>query len=248
MSEEKTHFGYQSISTTQKTERVSEVFQSVAPHYDIMNDLMSFGLHRIWKRIAVARCMLRPNDSILDLAGGTGDLTQLFAKQLGKNGKIVLTDINEAMVTKGRQKLIDSGIVQPVSFALANAEALPFHNNSFDRIIIAFGLRNITFKELALQEMFRVLKPGGRVVILEFSEVQSKPLSKLYDAYSFSVLPLLGKWISKDEESYRYLAESIRMHPNQEALKSMMEQAGFEHCEYQNLHSGIVTIHIGHKF
>jgi len=248
MSEETTHFGYQSIPTALKTERVREVFRSVAPRYDIMNDLMSFGLHRIWKRLAIARCRIRTNDSVLDLAGGTGDLTRIFAKQVGKNGNVVLADINESMLAKGRERMIDAGILSPVSYTQANAESLPFSNNSFDCITMAFGLRNVTHKDHALQEMFRVLKPGGRVVILEFSHVQSHCLKSLYDAYSFSALPLLGKWIAKDADSYRYLAESIRQHPKQEELKSMLEQAGFERSEYQNLHSGIVALHIGYKF
>lgn len=242
------YFGYQAIPTATHTERVREVFQSVAPKYDLMNDLMSFGLHRVWKRLAIARCMLQPNHSVLDLAGGTGDLSQAFAKTVGPKGQVVLADINSSMLNKGREKLRDAGIVTPITFVLANAETLPFKNNHFDRIAIAFGLRNVTNKTLALQEMYRVLKPGGRAVILEFSKVQSKPLNKLYDAYSFFVLPKLGKFIANDADSYQYLAESIRMHPAQETLKEMMEQAGFERCEYQNLQSGIVALHIGFKF
>lgn len=246
--EKTTHFGYKTIPTQLKTERVSEVFRSVANRYDIMNDLMSLGLHRIWKRLAIAKCAVRPNHSILDLAGGTGDLTHHFAKQLGKDGKVFLADINETMLAKGRAHLCDAGIVQAVSFVQANAEALSFTNNSFDRIAIGFGLRNVTHKEQALKEMYRVLRPGGRLVILEFSQVTAEFLKPFYDTYSFSILPLLGKWIAKDEESYRYLAESIRMHPNQETLKTMMSTAGFERCEYQNLHAGIVAIHTGYKF
>ncbi len=248
MSEKTTHFGYQPIAAEQKTKRVAAVFHSVAERYDLMNDLMSFGLHRLWKRFVIARCMVRPNHWILDLAGGTADLTQHFAKKISNSGKVILVDINEAMLAKGRERLLNAGVVKPVSFVQANAETLPFLNNTFDRIAIAFGLRNITYKEQALKEMARVLKPGGRVVILEFSEVTSKPLHALYDAYSFSVLPMLGKLICQDAESYRYLAESIRMHPNQETLKLMMSEAGFEKCEYQNLHSGIVALHVGYKF
>jgi len=248
VSEETTHFGYESIAATQKTERVATVFRSVASRYDTMNDLMSFGLHRLWKRFMVARCMIRPEHWVLDLAGGTADLTCHFAKHVNETGKIVIADINEAMLAKGRQRLLDAGIVKSVSFIQANAETLPFPNDSFDRIAIAFGLRNVTYKEKALKEMARILKPGGRAVILEFSEVHSEPLKFLYNAYSFSVLPLLGKLVCQDADSYRYLAESIRMHPNQETLKEMMSEAGFSQCEYQNLHSGIVALHIGHKF
>ncbi len=247
MSEETTHFGYQSILTAHKTERVKSVFQSVANQYDLMNDLMSFGLHRIWKRIAVSRCHIRPTDYVLDLAGGTGDLSQQFARQVGSAGKVILADINDAMLQKGRKRLIDKGILQPVSLVEANAEILPFKNNCFDRIIMAFGLRNVTYKEKVFSEMVRVLKPGGRVVILEFSKVSSNIFNDFYHAYSFSVLPKLGKWIAKDEASYRYLAESIRMHPDQETLKAMMQEAGLNQCEYQNLNDGICAIHMGIK-
>lgn len=243
-----THFGYQSIPSDLKTERVASVFRSVAHRYDVMNDLMSFGLHRLWKRLAVAQCEVRPKDWILDLAGGTGDLSSHFAKQIGTEGKVVLADINEAMLQKGRTRLLNQGITQSIVFIQANAESIPFQNNSFDRIAIAFGLRNVTHKEQALQEMARVLKPGGKLLILEFSELRSETLSALYNTYSFSVLPKLGKWICQDADSYRYLAESIRMHPNQEALKTMMQAAGFERVEYQNLHAGIVAIHTGYKF
>jgi len=248
VSEKTTHFGYQPIAPEHKTARVAAVFHSVAHRYDIMNDLMSFGLHRLWKRSMIARCMVRPNHTILDLAGGTADLTRIFATKLNDHGKVILVDVNETMLAKGRERLLNAGIIKPVSFVQANAEALPFLNNTFDRIAIAFGLRNITDKEQALKEMVRTLKPGGRVVILEFSAVRSGLLNTLYHAYSFSVLPSLGKLICQDAESYRYLAESIQMHPNQETLKNMMIQAGFERCEYQNLHSGIVALHIGHKF
>jgi demethylmenaquinone methyltransferase/2-methoxy-6-polyprenyl-1,4-benzoquinol methylase len=248
VSEKTTHFGYQSIAATQKTERVAAVFRSVAPHYDLMNDLMSFGLHRLWKRLMVARCMIQPGHWVLDLAGGTADLTVHFAKRIKGTGKVILTDINEVMLDESRKRLLNAGIIKPISLIQANAEALPFLNNTFDRIAMAFGLRNVTYKEQALKEMQRVLKPGGRAVILEFSEVRSQPLSTLYNAYSFSVLPCLGKLICQDAESYRYLAESIRRHPNQETLKEMMSQAGFLQCEYQNIHSGIVALHIGYKF
>ncbi|HEV2523805.1 MAG TPA: bifunctional demethylmenaquinone methyltransferase/2-methoxy-6-polyprenyl-1,4-benzoquinol methylase UbiE [Gammaproteobacteria bacterium] len=248
MAEETTHFGYQSIPTDQKTERVGSIFRSVANRYDVMNDLMSFGLHRFWKRLAIARCNIRPHHTVLDLAGGTGDLTRQLAKLLGKEGLIVLADINEAMLTKGRERLINAGSIQPIAFTQANAECIPFANNSFDRIICAFGLRNVTHPNKALAEMSRVLKPGGQVMILEFSTVNDKMLSTLYNAYSFSILPKLGEWICNDRNSYQYLAESIRVHPNQEALKSMMCEAGFERTEYQNLHAGIVALHTGYKF
>lgn len=248
MSEETTHFGFKSIPTQKKTEQVASVFRSVAKRYDIMNDLMSLGLHHLWKRLAVAKCQVNPNDYILDLAGGTGDISSLLAKKLKAEGKIFLADINEAMLAKGKDRLLDAGISQAVSFIQTNAEVLPFAAHSFDRIIIGFGLRNVTYKEKALKEMQRVLKPGGRLVILEFSEVSSQPLSKIYNLYSFSVLPKLGEWICQDKESYQYLAESIRMHPNQETLKNMMQEAGFERCEYQNIHAGIVAIHVGYKF
>lgn len=247
-SEETTHFGYKTISSREKSERVASVFRSVANRYDLMNDLMSFGLHRIWKRLAVARCDIRAHHQVLDLAGGTGDLSLQFAKKVGPTGKIVLADINEAMLNKGRERLLDAGIGKTISFITANAEELPFEDDYFDRICIAFGLRNVTYKEKALSEMARVLKPGGRVVILEFSKVNASILSSLYDTYSFSVLPKLGEWICQDRESYQYLAESIRMHPDQETLKSMMEAAGFERCEYQNYHNGIVAIHVGYQF
>lgn len=243
-----THFGYQSIPSALKTERVASVFRSVASRYDLMNDLMSMGLHRLWKRVAIAQCQIRPSDWILDLAGGTGDLSAGLAKKLDKTGKVVLADINEAMLEQGRVRLLNQGISAAVCLIQANAEYIPCANNTFDRIIMAFGLRNVTHKEQALREMARVLKPGGKMVILEFSEVTTPWLKALYDRYSFSVLPTLGKWILNDPDSYRYLAESIRMHPHQALLKSMMLDAGFEKVEYQNLHSGIVALHSGYKF
>jgi demethylmenaquinone methyltransferase/2-methoxy-6-polyprenyl-1,4-benzoquinol methylase len=248
VAQKTTHFGYESIPTDHKTERVGSVFSSVANRYDLMNDLMSFGLHRFWKRLAVARCNIRPNHTVLDLAGGTGDLTRQLAKVLNKNGLVVLADINQAMLTQGRERLINAGLTQTVAYTQANAESIPFGNNTFDRIICAFGLRNVTHPDSALSEMARVLKPGGHAVILEFSTVEHKVIGALYDTYSFSVLPKLGQWICDDADSYRYLAESIRMHPNQETLKSMLDNAGFEKTEYQNLHAGIVALHIGYKF
>lgn len=248
MAEKTTHFGYESIPTDQKTARVGSVFRSVASRYDVMNDLMSVGLHRLWKRLAIARCNIHPNQTVLDLAGGTGDLTRQIARQVGKEGLVVLADINTAMLTKGRERLINAGITQSVTLTQANAECIPFANNSFDRILCAFGLRNVTHPDSALTEMFRVLKPEGRTIILEFSTVNDKIIGALYNTYSFSVLPKLGEWICDDANSYRYLAESIRVHPNQETLKTMMNEAGFQRTEYQNLHAGIVALHIGYKF
>jgi len=246
--EETTHFGYKTIPISEKTEKVASVFHSVASRYDIMNDLMSFGLHRLWKRMAVAKCAVRPNHIILDLAGGTGDITSLLAKKLTGAGQVILSDINNSMLSEGRDRLLNEGCFGPIKFVQANAEKLPFPDEFFDCIIIGFGLRNVTHKESALMEMARTLKPGGRVVILEFSHPKNAFLNKAYDAYSFSVLPILGELVAQDSASYQYLAESIRMHPNQEALKSMMETAGLEHCEYQNIHQGIVAIHTGFKF
>ncbi len=244
-----THFGYQTVSTHEKTARVASVFRSVANRYDIMNDLMSFGLHRLWKRLAVKKCAVQPHHTVLDLAGGTGDLTLQFASIIKSPGKIILADINDSMLSKGLKRTINAGFTTTISCMQLNAEHLPFANNSFDRIIIAFGLRNITNKEEALKEMYRILKPGGRAVILEFSPVvSSEILQALYNIYSFSVLPLLGKTICDDEASYRYLAESIRVHPDPDTLKQMMFDAGFERCEYQKLHSGIVALHLGYKF
>ncbi len=245
-----THFGYQTILTSEKDAKVRDVFQSVAKRYDLMNDLMSFGLHRFWKRIAVQRCNLRPDHQILDLASGTGDLAFLMSKHLGPEGKIFLTDINAAMLEVAKKRLVDRGLTRAIDYIQANAEVLPFENRKFHCVIMGFGLRNVTHKEKALQEIYRVLKPGGRAVILEFSEVapQNAALSKVYNAYSFTVLPLLGKLICNDSESYRYLAESIRRHPKQEDLKEMMEKSGLQEVTYQNIHSGIVALHLGFKF
>lgn len=248
MSEKNTHFGYQTIPETQKTERVASVFHSVAKRYDIMNDLMSFGLHRLWKRMAVAKCNLQSHQSVLDLAGGTGDITRLLAKKIGTQGRIVLADINSSMMSVGRDRLLDEGIILPVQWVQTNAEDLPFSSETFDCVIMAFGLRNVTHKEQALAEIFRSLKRGGRVVILEFSHATQPFISKMYDAYSFSALPLMGKLVCQDSESYQYLAESIRMHPDQESLKDKMESVGFQNCSYQNIHQGIVAIHMGFKF
>ena len=244
----KTHFGYQTVSPDEKTLRVGAVFDSVANKYDIMNDLMSFGVHRLWKRFALQLAAVRPGDSVLDLAGGTGDLAARLADRVGPSGKVILSDINAAMLNEGRQRLIDHGLVSNLAYVQANAETLPFPDNSFDCVTIAFGLRNVTVKENALRAMLRVLKPGGRAIVLEFSQPVAPGLKPLYDAYSFGVLPLLGKLIANDAASYRYLAESIRMHPNQETLLHMMQEAGFERCEYFNLSGGIVAVHRGYKF
>jgi demethylmenaquinone methyltransferase/2-methoxy-6-polyprenyl-1,4-benzoquinol methylase len=248
MSQDKmTHFGYQAIPTSEKTDRVASVFHSVAPRYDIMNDLMSLGLHRLWKRVAIARAAVQKGHYVLDLAAGTGDLSALLAEKVGETGQVTFSDINKSMLARGRQRLIDEGVIG-LQYVLSNAETLPFKDNHFHCVTMAFGLRNVTQQEAALAEISRVLKPGGRAVILEFSTPNSKLLSTLYDAYSFSVLPLLGKWVSGDEKSYRYLAESIRMHPNQETLKAMMLNQGFDRVDYQNLQGGIIAIHTGFKF
>jgi demethylmenaquinone methyltransferase / 2-methoxy-6-polyprenyl-1,4-benzoquinol methylase len=245
---DKTHFGYQEVPAGEKARRVAGVFSSVADNYDLMNDLMSFGVHRLWKRFTLGLTALRPGQSALDLAGGTGDLARGLARQVGESGKAVLADINAAMLEHGRQNLIDHGVVGNVEFVQADAERLPFPDRHFDCITIGFGLRNVTRKEAALASMYRVLKPGGCLLILEFSKPVAPALRSIYDQYSFKVLPQLGKLVAKDEASYRYLAESIRMHPDQETLKSMMETAGFERCSYFNLSGGIVALHRGYRF
>ncbi|MFL4557923.1 bifunctional demethylmenaquinone methyltransferase/2-methoxy-6-polyprenyl-1,4-benzoquinol methylase UbiE [Yersinia kristensenii] len=245
---ETTHFGFRTIAKEQKESMVAEVFHSVAAKYDLMNDLMSFGVHRIWKRFTIDCSGVRRGQRVLDLAGGTGDLTAKFSRLVGEQGEVVLADINESMLRMGREKLRDKGIVGNVSYVQANAEALPFPDNYFDCITISFGLRNVTEKEKALRSMFRVLKPGGRLLVLEFSKPLLAPLSKAYDAYSFHILPKIGELVAQDSESYRYLAESIRMHPDQETLKGMMIDAGFENVTYSNLTGGIVALHRGFKF
>jgi demethylmenaquinone methyltransferase/2-methoxy-6-polyprenyl-1,4-benzoquinol methylase len=243
---ETTHFGYKDVAVDDKADLVKGVFDSVASRYDIMNDLMSGGMHRLWKRYTIQHANARPGHVILDLAGGTGDLAREFARIVGERGRVVLADINAAMLEHGRRRLVDAGVAGNVELAQVNAEALPFADNTFDRISIAFGLRNVTDKEGALAEMNRVLKPGGKVLILEFSE-PSRAIKPAYDLYSFKVLPLLGRLIAKDPESYQYLAESIRMHPDQETLLGMMQDAGFERCRYNNLTAGIVALHTGYK-
>lgn len=245
--QENTHFGYKTVKTNEKASLVAGVFHSVAAKYDVMNDLMSAGVHRVWKRFTIELSGVRPGNKVLDIAGGTGDLTKKFSRIVGASGQVVLADINDSMLKVGRDKLIDSGIVGNVEYVQANAECLPFPDNYFDCVSIAFGLRNVTDKDAALRSMLRVLKPGGRLLVLEFSKPPSKALSKLYDAYSFTALPVLGKLIANDSESYRYLAESIRMHPDQETLKGMMQTAGFARCEYFNMTGGIVALHRGVK-
>ncbi len=247
-NENTTHFGFKEVPKEEKVKMVRGVFDSVADQYDIMNDLMSFGIHRIWKKIAVQLANVREGDKVLDLAGGTGDLTTLFEKRVGPKGQVVLADINASMLRTGRNRLIDKGLVGNIQYAQVNAECLPFEDNTFDCVCIGFGLRNVTDKDAALKSMYRVLKPGGRVIILEFSHPVDKITEKVYDFYSFKLLPKIGALVAKDEESYRYLAESIRMHPKQEELKQMMENAGFERCEYFNMNQGIVAVHRGYKF
>jgi len=242
---EPTDFGYERVTPEEKTRRVGGVFDSVAGRYDLMNDLMSAGLHRLWKRYAVSLAHLRSGARVLDLAGGTGDMARLFAQRVGTSGMVVHTDINAAMLAAGRDRLIDAGVVLPT--VRCNAEALPFAPRSFDCVSIAFGLRNVTHKERALAEMLRVLRPGGVALVLEFSRVAA-PLSRAYDWYSFTVLPRLGRFVAHDEASYRYLAESIRMHPDQETLRTMMERAGFEGVEYHNLTAGVVALHLGRVY
>ncbi len=239
-----THFGFEPVDEREKARRVRGVFDSVAPRYDLMNDLMSLGLHRAWKAYTVMVANLRPGARVLDIAGGTGDLALAFAKKVGPGGLVVHTDINEAMLRTGRDRLTDEGLALPT--LVCDAERLPFRSDSFDIVSVAFGLRNMTHKDRALAEMCRVLRPGGRLLVLEFSKVAA-PLAKPYDWYSFNVLPKIGKWVAKDEASYRYLAESIRMHPDQQALKGLMKDAGFGHVDVHNLTAGVVALHAGIK-
>lgn len=246
--QETTHFGYEQVAVDEKVNKVKAVFSSVAQKYDVMNDLMSFGTHRLWKRFAVMVSQVKKGDIILDLAGGTGDMTARYARSVGPKGRVVLADINQEMLNVGRDRLIDKGLVTGIDYLLANAEALPVTNGSFGCVCIAFGLRNVTDKEKALVEMQRVLKPGGRLIILEFSKPVVPGLKSVYDAYSFSLLPGMGKLIANDSESYRYLAESIRKHPDQESLQMMVTNAGFDHCEVFNLAGGIVALHRAYKY
>ncbi len=242
-----THFGYQEVPVDEKVNHVAEVFHSVAGKYDLMNDLMSMGVHRLWKKFTIHNSGVRRGAKVLDIAGGTGDLAKQFSKKVGATGHVVLADINASMLNVGRDRLTDQGVSGNISYVQANAECLPFPDNSFDVITIAFGLRNVTDKNAALRSMNRILKPGGQLFVLEFSKPHDW-LSPVYDTYSFKLLPKLGKLFADDEESYRYLAESIRMHPDQETLKSMMTDAGFERCDYNNMSAGIVALHSGYKF
>jgi demethylmenaquinone methyltransferase/2-methoxy-6-polyprenyl-1,4-benzoquinol methylase len=241
-------FGFSEVPISEKVKKVKGVFDSVADNYDVMNDVMSLGIHRVWKRQTIDLSGVRPGDKVLDLAGGTGDLSKAFAKRVGKTGQVVLADINESMVRVGRDRLTDAGIAGNINYTITNGEYLAFPDNTFDIATIAFGLRNVTNKDKALAELYRVLKPGGQLLVLEFSKVTQPALSKLYDFYSFNILPKMGKMIADDEASYQYLAESIRMHPDQETLKQMMLDAGFDKAEYLNFTQGIVALHRSWKY
>ncbi|MAK43779.1 MULTISPECIES: bifunctional demethylmenaquinone methyltransferase/2-methoxy-6-polyprenyl-1,4-benzoquinol methylase UbiE [Spongiibacter] len=248
MADDKTtHFGFKTVNRGEKVNMVAGVFHSVAGKYDLMNDLMSGGIHRLWKRFTIELSGVRRGNSVLDIAGGTGDLAAKFSRLVGSEGKVVLADINDSMLQVGREKLTNRGIVGNIEYVQANAECLPFPDNSFDCITIAFGLRNVTDKDAALRSMLRVLKPGGRLLVLEFSKPTNELMSKVYDRYSFDILPRMGKLITNDEDSYRYLAESIRMHPDQETLKEMMAEAGFAEVRYHNMTAGVVAVHRGVK-
>jgi demethylmenaquinone methyltransferase/2-methoxy-6-polyprenyl-1,4-benzoquinol methylase len=246
--DQSTHFGYQKVNVEEKAAKVAEVFHSVADQYDVMNDLMSLGIHRLWKRYTIELSGVRSGQKVLDIAGGTGDLAARFSSLVGREGHVILSDINASMLNNGRSRLIDKGIVDNVDYVQADAQHLPFPDNSFDCITIAFGLRNVTDKDMALRSMYRILKPGGRLLVLEFSKPVAPGLKTIYDLYSFKILPLMGKLVANDEASYRYLAESIRMHPDQVTLKDMMVDAGFGQCDYHNLTGGIVALHRGYKF
>lgn len=246
--EKTTHFGFESVAWDEKEKKVDAVFHSVAKNYDLMNDLMSLGIHRLWKRFTIALSQVHAGQQVLDLAGGSGDLTRLLSRKVGEQGQVILADINAAMLTVGRDRLLDEGLYSNINFVQANAQTLPFADNSFDCITIGFGLRNVTDKEEALRSMYRVCKPGGKVMVLEFSTPTLPGLKPIYDWYSFNVLPKIGQLFAQDTDSYQYLAESIRMHPTQEGLKAMIERAGFEDCHYHNLSGGIVALHIAHKY
>ena len=245
MNENTTHFGFETVAEKDKAGKVGEVFHSVARRYDLMNDVMSAGLHRLWKHYTVDTSGVRPGQRVLDIAGGSGDLSRLFSRKVGSSGQVILTDINASMLGVGRDRMLDEGL--PVPAAQCDAEKLPFPSNYFDCVSVAFGLRNMTHKDIALKEMLRVLKPGGKLLVLEFSRVW-KPLQPAYDAYSFKLLPVMGKLLAQDAESYRYLAESIRMHPDQETLKQMLLDAGFGKADYTNLSAGVVALHRGYKY
>ena len=247
MSDKTTHFGYKQVNVEEKAGKVAEVFHSVAGNYDLMNDLMSGGVHRLWKRVTIEMSGVRPGHHVLDIAGGTGDLAAKFSKIVGPEGTVVLADINDSMLKVGRDRLVDRGITDNVRFSQADAQYLPFPDNTFDVITIAFGLRNVTDKDMALRSMLRVLKPGGKLLVLEFSKPPNQLLSKIYDGYSFNILPKLGKLFANDADSYQYLAESIRMHPDQETLMGMMDNAGFANTDYHNMTGGIVALHRGVK-
>lgn len=243
-----THFGFESVAWDEKEKKVADVFHSVAKNYDVMNDLMSMGVHHLWKRLTVELSHIRPGQRVLDLAGGSGDLTRLVSRKVGDEGQVILTDINSAMLSVGRDRLLDEGLYRNIDFVQGNAQCLPFADSSFHCITMGFGLRNVTDKDAALRSMFRVCKPGGKLMVLEFSTPVLPGLKPVYDWYSFNILPKVGKLFAQDEASYQYLAESIRMHPSQEALKEMIEQAGFEDCHYHNLSGGIVALHIAYKY
>jgi len=244
----KTHFGYEQVAVEDKADKVAEVFHSVADKYDLMNDLMSAGVHRLWKRYTIETSGAKKGDTILDLAGGTGDLAIKFTRIVGQDGKVTLSDINPSMLENGRERLTNMGIAGNIEYVEGNAEELPFEDNTYNITTMAFGLRNVTDKAKALRSIYRCLKPGGKLMVLEFSKPVVPGLGTIYDQYSFKLLPLIGKLVANDEESYRYLAESIRMHPDQETLKGMFEEAGFEKCSYHNMTGGVVALHVGYKF
>lgn len=245
--DEKTHFGYEQVSCNEKAGKVGEVFHSVAKKYDIMNDAMSLGMHRLWKRFTIQHSNVKPGDKVLDIAGGTGDIAKRFAKKVGEKGHVILSDINGSMLGEGKNRFTDLNIINNVSFVQADAQHLPFQPNSFNCLSIGFGLRNVTDKAMALRSMYDVLKPGGKVLVLEFSKPNNPLLNKVYDKYSFHVIPKIGGLIADDEASYQYLVESIRMHPGQQEMLGMLQEAGFEDCGYHNLAGGIVALHYGYK-